>query len=99
MHRNLGISRGLIVAEAVMMALAPITGRQAAHDLVYAGCCQATESGKSLYEVLVTMPEIVGSLDQERLRSLTDPTKYLGSAGPLVDRVLGAGRGSPHFSA
>eukprot|EP01037_Dinobryon_pediforme_P010829 gene10829-10909_t len=34
MRANLGISRGLIVAEAVMMALAPHTGRQDAHDIV-----------------------------------------------------------------
>ena len=35
MRENLGRSQGLIVAEAVMMALATTTGRQRAHDLVH----------------------------------------------------------------
>lgn len=35
MAKNLDISRGLIVAEAVMMGLAPQLGRQEAHDVVY----------------------------------------------------------------
>ncbi len=39
MAENLDISRGLIVAEAVMMGLAPQIGRQQAHDVVY-DCCR-----------------------------------------------------------
>ena len=38
MADNLDISRGLIVAEAVMMGLAPDLGRQEAHDVVYDAC-------------------------------------------------------------
>jgi 3-carboxy-cis,cis-muconate cycloisomerase len=38
MLHNLGVSKGLIVAEAVMMQLAPSIGRQQAHDLVYDAC-------------------------------------------------------------
>ena len=38
MAENLDISRGLIVAEAVMMGLAPDLGRQEAHDVVYDAC-------------------------------------------------------------
>ena len=45
MRENLGISRGLIVAEAAMIALAPHTGRQQAHDLVYAACRVVDERG------------------------------------------------------
>ena len=98
MRHNLGLTRGLIVGEAVMMALAPITGRQAAHDLVYAGCQEATETGETLYAVLVKMPQVVASLDLDQLRSLTDPASYLGSAGRMVDRVLRGGQPSPSSS-
>ena len=38
MRRNLDLTQGLIVAEAVMMGLAPHLGRQNAHDIVYAAC-------------------------------------------------------------
>lgn len=91
MRSNLGSSRGLIVAEAVMMALAPITGRQTAHDLVYAGCRRAIEADQSLFEVLSRMQEVAVPLGLERLRTLTDPTHYLGAAPEMVDRVLAHG--------
>ncbi|PWE53375.1 3-carboxy-cis,cis-muconate cycloisomerase [Metarhizobium album] len=88
MLRNLDASKGLIVAEAVMMALAPITGRQSAHDLVYTGCRQAIESGTPLFEVLAQMQDVVMPLGLEQLRHLVDPSNYLGAAPAMVDRVL-----------
>lgn len=88
MLANLGISKGLIVAEAVMMALAPITGRQAAHDLVYAACRDAAETDRPLFDVLAEVRDVVVPLGHERLRSLTDPANYLGSASRMTDRLL-----------
>ncbi|WP_099867897.1 3-carboxy-cis,cis-muconate cycloisomerase [Pararhizobium haloflavum] len=89
MRENLDHSRGLIVAEAVMMALAPHTGRKEAHDIVYAGCRRAVEEQSSLYDVLRTMPDVAEPLGNESLKNLTDPTNYLGSAGAMVDAVIG----------
>jgi len=88
MQRNLGITHGLIVAEAVMMGLAPYTGRNEAHDLVYDACRAAIESNRPLYDVLLETPEVAGPLGAERLRALTDPANYLGAAQAMVDRVL-----------
>ncbi|KMO13934.1 3-carboxy-cis,cis-muconate cycloisomerase [Methylobacterium platani] len=94
MRENLGISRGLIVAEAVMMALAPRTGRQQAHDLVYAACRVVDERGGTLAEALMAVPEVTAHLDRAAIDRLTDPANYLGSAPEMVDRVLsGAARG------
>ena len=92
MRDNLGQSRGLIVAEAVMMALAPHTGRQTAHDLVYASCRDAVASDRPLYDVLAAIPAVAGPLGLDRLRSLTDPIHYLGSTGAMVDRALSSGQ-------
>jgi 3-carboxy-cis,cis-muconate cycloisomerase len=92
MARNLGMTHGLIVAEAVMMGLAPHTGRNEAHDLVYDACRQAIDSERPLYDVLLEIPAVAGPLGAERLRALTDPANYLGAAQAMVDRVL-AGRG------
>src|SRR5215475_12736609 len=91
MERNLGMTHGLIVAEAVMMGLAPHTGRNEAHDLVYDACRAAIENDRPLYDVLIEMPEVAGPLGADALRKLTDPANYLGAAQALVDRVL-AGR-------
>jgi 3-carboxy-cis,cis-muconate cycloisomerase len=88
MRRNLGISRGLIVAEAAMMALAPHTGRQQAHDLVYAACRVVNEQGGTLAEALSAVPEVTRHFDRAAIARLTDPANYLGAAPEMVDRVL-----------
>jgi len=91
MAKNLGMTHGLIVAEAVMMGLAPHIGRNEAHDLVYDACRKAIESDRPLYDVLLEVPEVVGPLGPEALKVLTDPANYLGAAQAMIDRVL-AGR-------
>jgi len=91
MSRNLGMTHGLIVAEAVMMGLAPHTGRNEAHDLVYDACSVAIETDRPLLDVLLEVPAVAGPLGAEKLRALTDPANYLGAAPAMVDRVL-AGR-------
>lgn len=88
MRENLGISRGLIVAEAAMMALALHTGRQQAHDLVYAACRVVNEQGGTLAEALAAMPEVSAHFDRAAIDHLTDPANYLGAAPEMVDRVL-----------
>ena len=88
MRGNLDITGGLIVAEAVMMALAPHTGRGTAHDLVYGACRVALEAGTPLLAQLEADGEITRHLDRASLERLVDPSNYLGSAGPMVDRLL-----------
>jgi len=88
MARNLQSTRGLIVAEAVMMGLAPALGRQLAHDEVYAACRDVSDSGGALLDALLRRPAIASSLPRDRLAALCEPANYLGSAGAMVDRVL-----------
>jgi len=87
MAKNLGMTHGLIVAEAVMMGLAPHTGRNEAHDLVYGACRKAIESDRPLYDVLLDVPEVAGPLGAA-LKALTDPANYLGATQAMIDRVL-----------
>jgi 3-carboxy-cis,cis-muconate cycloisomerase len=88
MAKNLDMTHGLIVAEAVMMGLAPHTGRTEAHDLVYDACRVAIESDRPLCDVLLETPAVAGPLGEASLRALTDPANYLGAAQAMVDRVL-----------
>jgi 3-carboxy-cis,cis-muconate cycloisomerase len=88
MRRNLDITGGLIVAEAVMMALAEHTGRGEAHDIVYGACRKALDKGTTLLEELERKSEVIRHLDRKRLAELTDPVNYLGSAPAMVDRAL-----------
>ena len=90
MRENLDLTHGLIVAEAVMMALAPKLGRQHAHEIVYDACRKAIEGGGQLADILAKMPEIVDALGGvDAIRHHCDPVNYLGLSGEMVDRVLG----------
>jgi 3-carboxy-cis,cis-muconate cycloisomerase len=93
MRANLDLTAGLIVAEAVMMGLAPHLGRNEAHDVVYAACRIVNERGGRLADVLAGMPEVAGRLDRAAIDRLTDPANYLGLAPQMVDRVLAGWRG------
>ncbi len=92
MAKNLDISRGLIVAEAVMMGLAPQLGRQEAHDVVYDACRHANEAHVSLQDALMANPRITSRIDRETIARLTSPRNYLGLAPQMVDRVLNSMR-------
>jgi 3-carboxy-cis,cis-muconate cycloisomerase len=91
MAENLDISRGLIVAEAVMMGLAPDIGRQQAHDVVYGACRVANEKSMTLADALSADPRVSGRIDRATIDRLTSPKNYLGLAPAMVDRVLASG--------
>ncbi|WP_298282142.1 adenylosuccinate lyase family protein [Acidocella sp.] len=89
MRQNLDITHGLIVAESVMMAAAPRLGRQKAHDVIYNACRQAIEQHTQLADILLQIPEIIEALGTpEAVRQHCEPTKYLGLAGQMVDRMI-----------
>lgn len=88
MRRNLDATGGLIVAEAVMMGLAPHLGRQVAHDVVYDCCRSALETGRPFLDVLAETAEVAEALDRERLVELVDPANYLGSAPQMTRDLL-----------
>jgi 3-carboxy-cis,cis-muconate cycloisomerase len=88
MAKNLDISRGLIVAEAVMMGLAPQLGRQEAHDIVYDACRAAAERHITLAEALLADSQVTARIDRATIERLTSPGNYLGLAPQMVDRVL-----------
>jgi 3-carboxy-cis,cis-muconate cycloisomerase len=90
MRANLDITGGLIVAEAVMMGLAPMLGRGEAHHVVKHACDVALAERIPLATALARVPEVAARLDAAAIARLTDPAGYLGSAGAFIDRVLAA---------
>lgn len=88
MRRNLDLTHGLVMSEAVMMGLGPYIGREYAHDLVYDICREALAQQRPLLDLLAEHPEINKHLDRAALAELCDPSNYLGQSGVMVDRVL-----------
>jgi 3-carboxy-cis,cis-muconate cycloisomerase len=88
MRRNLDAGGGLIMAEAVMMGLAPHLGRGTAHEVVHHACDVALAEGIALAEALGREARVTAVLDAAGIARLTDPAGYLGTAGASVDAVL-----------
>ena len=79
---------GLILAEAVTMALGGRIGRLPAHHLVEAACRRAADGQRHLRDVLGADPEVRKHLSPADLQRLLDPANYVGLAEALVERAL-----------
>jgi 3-carboxy-cis,cis-muconate cycloisomerase len=92
MTRNLDATHGLLMAEAVAVALAKHIGRMPAHRLIERASHQAIESGELFRDVLVNEKELSKHLTAEEIDHLLDPRNYTGSAEFMVDRVLNSSK-------
>jgi 3-carboxy-cis,cis-muconate cycloisomerase len=90
MRANLNLTHGMILAEAVMMGLAPQLGRGEAHHVVKRACDVALVERIGLAEALERDPAVAARMDRAAIDNLTDPAHYLGSADAFIDRVLAA---------
>lgn len=92
MARNLELEGGMVMSEAVMMALSPHVGRGPAHDIVYAACVLAREDDLPLAAALelTLAPELRAVLPP--VATLLDPATYLGEAPAIADRGVAAWR-------
>lgn len=85
MAANLERTQGLIMTEAVMMALAPLIGRNRAHELMYELAMAAFESGRPLPDVFRENAEVAALSSRLDLAGVFAPGSYLGEAPDCVD--------------
>ena len=88
MLANLDATHGLIMTEAVQMALAPTLGRGVAHDLIEAIARKVASEGADPRRELLAEPRIAAVLDSAHIDALLDPSSYLGSTKAMVDDIL-----------
>ncbi|HXL31365.1 MAG TPA: 3-carboxy-cis,cis-muconate cycloisomerase [Bradyrhizobium sp.] len=88
MRANLEATGGLIMAEAVAMALAEMIGKSEAHHLVEAASKKAVAEKKGLRDVLTKNPKVTAHLSADRLAKLFEPMAYQGASQALIDRLL-----------
>ena len=88
MAANLNATRGLIMAEAVTMALADKIGKADAHHLIETASQNAVAENAHLRDVLAADPAVTPHLDAAALDRLFDPLAYQGVSQQLIDRLL-----------
>lgn len=88
MLQTLNAGGGFLMAESVMMGLAPYTGRNMAHELVSVAAGRAQDRGQTLREALLADKTIMAHLTEMEVNRLMEPANYLGCAEMMIDAVL-----------
>lgn len=88
MQHNLSQEGGLIMAEAVMMGLAPKLGKSKAHQLVSNAARIAYENKITLKESILNIDEITALLTESAIDELLQPINYIGNAREMIDNVI-----------
>ena len=88
MKDNMNKTNGLIVAESVMMSLAPHIGRQIAHDIVYECCRDSLKNKTPFIDALLSQASISNIFNRSKLLEIVDPANYLGAAPAMAQRLL-----------
>ncbi|MDO8402124.1 MAG: 3-carboxy-cis,cis-muconate cycloisomerase [Pseudomonas sp.] len=88
MARNLDLTQGLVLAEAVSIVLAQRVGRDTAHHLLERCCKRAVAEQRHLRAVLGEEPQVTAELSALELDRLLDPAHYLGQAHTWVERAV-----------
>ena len=88
MARNLDLTQGLVLAEAVSIVLAQRVGRDTAHHLLEQCCKRAVAQQRHLRAVLGEEPQVTAQLSAAELDRLMDPANYLGQAHTWVERAV-----------
>jgi len=88
-QRNLELSRGLPMAESVMIALTKKgMGRQVAHETVRQCSMEALRNGEHLKDALLRDERITALLTEKEIEEALRYENYTGKAGEIVDRVV-----------
>ncbi|WP_341957825.1 3-carboxy-cis,cis-muconate cycloisomerase [Pseudomonas sp. RC10] len=88
MAHNLALTQGLVLAEAVSIALAGRVGRDRAHQLIEQCCRRAVDQGQPLRVIMGADPAVSEQLSPQALDNLLDPTRYLGQSRRWVKRAV-----------
>jgi 3-carboxy-cis,cis-muconate cycloisomerase len=92
MRRNLDLGGGLIMAEAVMLDLGKVIGRQHAHDVVYDAAQAAFVENRPFGELLAADPRVATHLDPPAIAKLLDPTAYTGLCAEMAREAAARAR-------
>jgi 3-carboxy-cis,cis-muconate cycloisomerase len=88
MRANLDRDGGLLLSEALTMALAPYLGRPAAQRLVGDLGKRAVAEGTTLHQIALNDEHVRAHLSPAALAQALDPAHYRGSSDLFIDRAL-----------
>jgi 3-carboxy-cis,cis-muconate cycloisomerase len=90
MRKNVEITQGLIVAEAVALALGAKLGMQEAHEIVDEAARRAIGQRLHLSAVLADDPRVNAHMTPGELARLFESMGFQGVAQTFIDRLIGS---------
>jgi 3-carboxy-cis,cis-muconate cycloisomerase len=90
MRTNLGLTRGMIMSEAVTFALAGKLGKEEARRIVDDAVRKALASKRNLQDVIGEDERVKAVFSVPELSKLFDPMLYQGVAQTFIDRIVGS---------
>ena len=86
---NIESSKGLVMAEPLMMALTMKgIGRQDAHEIIRESSMTAEDTGRHLRDVLYERKDLEGVLSKEEIAAAMDAANYVGKSREIVDNMV-----------
>lgn len=83
MRENIQLTKGLIFAENISLALSKTIGKLAAHELIEKLCKKVHKEQKTLKEILENQ-----TIEIDHLEELFDPIKAMGDPSSMIESVL-----------
>lgn len=92
MRKNLDMTNGLIMAEALQMSLRDKIGKTEAHELLEEASRKAIRDNRHLIDVLEKHPKVSKLVGRKELEKLFDPLSYLGSTDEFFEQSMKSAR-------
>jgi len=88
MQANILATNGFVHAEAVMLALAKVLGKQSAHKLVYEVSLHAQNDGLHFKQALLNNQQISATLTNDEMNALFNLNQSTGVCAEMIDQVI-----------
>ena len=92
MQANLGIMKGLMLSESVMIELGKKIGKQNAHGVIYDNATKAIREELDFKQVLLSDARVSQHLTEAEIENLLSPEKYIGLAPRMARDIVSLSR-------
>ncbi len=92
MKTNLGLLKGLLLSESVMIELGKKIGKQSAHEVIYEDAMKSIKEEADFKQVLLGDPRVNKHLTTSEIDRLLNPGEYVGLAPDMAREMVALSR-------
>ena len=92
MKTNLGLLKGLLLSESVMIELGKKMGKQSAHEVIYEDAMKSMKEGVDFKQALLEDPRVSRHLTSTEIDRLLNPEEYIGLAPRMAREMVALSR-------